>query len=272
MHIFGVSTPLSIMYFLRKIIILSCFSLAGIPAMAQKDTAGAKSKSTSYFASYPQNMVAMAKTPIHWSADQWLQFGGSIIIVGVLVPTDEVLNIPFEKWTTPGAEAFGDAGDVVGGVPFQFGLTGAALGVGLITKNKKWQNFALDNLQAQLFTGGLTWVFKELTHRARPESGAGNFAWYGPFHGQSHKSFFSGHTSLSFSTATMIFLHTGKKWWIGALTYGTATAVGISRMQQQKHWASDVVAGALIGTTVANFIYKQQENRRKKVNTLKTLP
>lgn len=260
------------MYFLQKIIFLSGFSLAIFSAYAQKDTAHGIFKSTTYFASYPQNMVAVAKAPLHWSEDQWFQFGGSVIVVGVLVPMDEVLNIPFENWTTPGAEAFGNAGDIVGGAPFQFGLTGAAMGVGLITKNKKWQNFALDNLQAQIFTGGLTWVFKELTHRARPESGSGNFAWYGPFNGHSNKSFFSGHTSLSFSTATMVFLHTGKKWWVGALSYGTATAVGISRMQKQKHWASDVVAGALMGTTVANFIYTQQEKRRKKVSKLKTLP
>jgi membrane-associated phospholipid phosphatase len=189
-----------------------------------------------------------------------------------LVPTDEVLNIPFEKWTTPAANTFGEAGDVVGGASFQFGLTGAALGVGLITKNKKWQNFALDNLQAQIFTGGFTWVFKELTHRARPETGEGNYAWYGPFNGKENKSFFSGHTSLSFSTATMIFLHTGKKWWVGALSYGAASAVGISRMQQQKHWASDVVAGALIGTAVAKFVYNKQQMRRQRVNTLKIIP
>lgn len=260
------------MILLRNYILPALILLLCCQSNAQNDTALAKPNFVSYAASYPKNMAAIAKAPLQWNADQWLQFGGSVILVGVLVPTDEVLNIPFENWTTSAANTFGEAGDVVGGVPFQFGLTGAALGVGLVTKNKKWQNFALDNLQAQLFTGGLTWVFKEVTHRARPESGAGNFAWYGPFNGQSHKSFFSGHTSLSFSTATMIFLHTGKKWWVGALTYGTATAVGISRMQQQKHWASDVVAGALMGTTVANFIYKQQETRRKKVNTLKTLP
>jgi membrane-associated phospholipid phosphatase len=260
------------MDFLRTIMFHSCFSMAFLPAIAQKDSSSEKPSGNTYIGSYPKNLAAMAKAPLRWNGDQWLQFGGSIILVGVLVPTDEVLNIPFENWTTPGAETFGDAGDVVGGAPFQLGLTGAALGVGWITKNKKWQNFALDNLQSQIFTGGFTWIFKELTHRARPETGEGNFAWYGPFHGQENKSFFSGHTSLSFSTATMIFLHTGKKWWVGALSYGAATAVGISRMQQQKHWASDVVTGAIIGTTVANFIYKQQESRRQKVFTLKTLP
>jgi membrane-associated phospholipid phosphatase len=185
---------------------------------------------------------------------------------------DEALNIPFENWKTPGAEQFGKAGDVVGGLPFQLGLTGAALGIGYISRNKKWQNFALDNLQAQIFTGGITWVIKELTHRARPETGENNFAWYGPFNGKGNTSFFSGHTSLSFSTATMIYLHTGKKWWVGLLSYGAATAVGISRMQQQKHWASDVVAGALVGTAVSKFVYKHQEIRRKQVKKLKPLP
>jgi hypothetical protein len=260
------------MFFLRTTIFLSCFSLAVSPAMGQNDSVPTQPKPVTYAGSYPRNFAALVKAPFHWNNEQWFQFGGSVILVGVLVPTDEVLNIPFENWTTPGAESFGEAGDIVGGAPFQLGITGAALGIGWISKNKKWQNFALDNLQAQIFTGGLTWVMKELTHRARPETGEGNFAWYGPFEGQENKSFFSGHTSLSFSTATMIYLHTGKKWWVAALSYGSAAAVGISRMQQQKHWASDVVAGALVGTTVANFIYKQQEKRRHQVKTVKTLP
>jgi membrane-associated phospholipid phosphatase len=217
-------------------------------------------------------MLAMAKAPNTWNREDWFEFGGSIVLVGALIPMDEVLNIPFKNWQTPGANSFGEAGDVVGGIPFQFGLTGAALGVGLIAGNPKWKHFALDNLQAQLFTGGITWLVKELTHRARPETEEGNYAWYGPFKGGDNKSFFSGHTSLSFSTATMIFLHTGRKWWVGALSYGAASAVGISRMQQQKHWASDVVAGAMVGTAVSGFIYRQQEKRREAQVKKKLLP
>jgi membrane-associated phospholipid phosphatase len=161
---------------------------------------------------------------------------------------------------------------VVGNLPFQFGLSGAALGVGYISKNKKWQHFALDNLQAQLFTGGVTFIIKELSHRARPETGKDNYEWYGPFNGNGNESFFSGHTALSFSTATMIFLHTGRKWWVAVLGYSAASAVGISRMQQQKHWASDVVAGAMVGTATAQFIYNQQQKRRAQQQRLKPLP
>jgi membrane-associated phospholipid phosphatase len=238
---------------------------------AQVDTI-LQSKKFSYLRSYPNNISAMVTSPGHWKSEQWFQFGGSVAVVGVMVTMDDVVNIPFKNWQTPFAIKFGEAGDVVGGLPFQFGLTGAALGVGYLSKNKKWQHFALDNLQAQLFTGGITWVIKELTHRARPETGKDNYAWYGPFNGGGNQSFFSGHTSLTFSTATMIFLHSGKKWWVGLLGYGTASAVGISRMQQQKHWGSDVVAGALVGTAVANFIYQQQEKRRTNNARLKPLP
>ena len=230
---------------------------------------------TSYIESYWQVGKGMATAPGRWNRDSWFQFGGSVALVGALVPMDNVLNVPFENWQQSGAKSFGKAGNVVGGLPFQFGLTGAALGVGVLAKNKPMQHFALDNLQAQLFTGGITFVIKELFHRARPESGRDGYSWFGPFKGgKSDDSFVSGHTSLSFSTATMIFLHSKKKWWVGLAAYGLATGVGISRMQMQKHWASDVIGGALLGTAVSAYVYRQQEQRRsgKMARILKPLP
>ncbi|HET9685443.1 MAG TPA: phosphatase PAP2 family protein, partial [Gemmatimonadaceae bacterium] len=35
---------------------------------------------------------------------------------------------------------------------------------------------------------------------------------------------------------------------IGPLMYGGATAVGLSRMYNNRHWASDIIVGAGIGT------------------------
>jgi len=261
------------MRFLRYATLLHLAGCMSLYAPAQNDTiAKRKKESLSYLASYPQYIAGYVKAPLHWNENQWFQFGGSVLVVGTLITMDKVLNIPFENWQSNGAEAFGKAGDLVGGLPFQFGLTGSALGAGLITKNKNWQHFALDNLQAQLFTGGVTFFIKEITHRARPETGEDNYAWYGPFNGKGNDSFNSGHTALAFSTATMIFLHSGKKWWVGLLGYSVASAVGISRMQQQKHWASDVVAGALIGTATSRFIFNQQEKQRTQLQKLKPLP
>lgn len=262
----------------KQNLVFRCFILVGVfmsfgcyDSIAQGDSIFVKQPN--YLGSYFQNGKNLLKSPGKWSKEDWFQFGGSMAIVGALVPMDNVLNIPFENWSSKGAETFGEAGDAIGGLPGQFSITGLALGVGFISGNKKLQHFGLDNLQAQLFTGGVTFLVKELFHRARPETGLDNYAWYGPFKGRENDAFFSGHTSLAFSTATMVFLHSDRKWWVGLISYGIATGVGVSRLQQQKHWSSDVVAGAIVGTVVSGFIYHMQEKRRAgRQSSLKILP
>jgi undecaprenyl-diphosphatase len=38
--------------------------------------------------------------------------------------------------------------------------------------------------------------------------------------------------------------------WVSVLAYGTASVVGWSPVRAKRHWTSDVVAGAIVGTTV----------------------
>ena len=39
------------------------------------------------------------------------------------------------------------------------------------------------------------------------------------------------------------------------VTYGMATTVGLARIDNNKHWASDVLVGAAIGMFLGNFVY-----------------
>lgn len=64
----------------------------------------------------------------------------------------------------------------------------------------------------------------------------------------SRNSFPSGHTATAFMTATM--LHKEYGWrspWISIGGYTAATVVGVSRILNNRHWMSDVVAGGAIG-------------------------
>lgn len=72
--------------------------------------------------------------------------------------------------------------------------------------------------------------------------------------GENYRSFPSGHTTAAFAAAAAVSAETSR-WWpqltyfgIGPLLYGGATAVGLSRMYNNRHWASDVITGAMIGT------------------------
>lgn len=66
--------------------------------------------------------------------------------------------------------------------------------------------------------------------------------------GSSKNSFPSGHTATAFAAATMLHHeYGGRSVWYSVGGYAAAVATGISRVLNNRHWISDVVAGAGIG-------------------------
>jgi membrane-associated phospholipid phosphatase len=58
-------------------------------------------------------------------------------------------------------------------------------------------------------------------------------------------SFPSGHTAAAFTTAGVLTRRHGP--WIGAASLVLAGFTALGRMEDLKHWASDVAAGATLG-------------------------
>ena len=71
-------------------------------------------------------------------------------------------------------------------------------------------------------------------------------------------SFPSGHTSVTFQSASFIHKRYGLKYAIPA--YIGATFVGYSRVHADKHYSSDVLAGAIIGTLSSFYFTTSYEN------------
>lgn len=65
----------------------------------------------------------------------------------------------------------------------------------------------------------------------------------------SSDSFPSGHTAVAFSTATII----GDAYNCGIITYPLAGLVGLARIYKEKHWASDVYFGAVLGLLIGRL-------------------
>jgi len=77
-------------------------------------------------------------------------------------------------------------------------------------------------------------------------------------------SFFSAHTSNIFTTATAFATCFKKTKWVPVLAYSAAGLVGICRIYNNEHWASDVLAGAACGfasVKAMNGIYKLLSKR-----------
>jgi membrane-associated phospholipid phosphatase len=88
--------------------------------------------------------------------------------------------------------------------------------------------------------------------------------------GSDYESFPSGHTLVGFAAASAVTAETSRwwpnsKWYIGPVMYGGATLIGLSRMYNNKHWASDVMMGAAIGTfagtKVVRYHHSHAHNR-----------
>ncbi|MCD7710990.1 MAG: phosphatase PAP2 family protein [Porphyromonadaceae bacterium] len=66
--------------------------------------------------------------------------------------------------------------------------------------------------------------------------------------GSDNHSFPSGHTATAFMTATMLSKEYGhKSQWVSIGAYTVASATGLMRMANNRHWLSDVITGAGIG-------------------------
>jgi len=127
-------------------------------------------------------------------------------------------------------------------------LGAGAIGFGAVEAGRGDEARSLEvGAESLLATEGVTEILKRTTNRSRPE-------------GQSSSSFPSGHTSFSFSAATFLArriddLVDGPEGSLGYLLYAPATFVAINRVEEGKHWPSDVSAGAFLGIFLTNWIY-----------------
>jgi membrane-associated phospholipid phosphatase len=105
-------------------------------------------------------------------------------------------------------------------------------------------------LAASLAVAGLTvQVGKFALGRPRPEQSL-DADGYIPFSGQVAMP--SGHTAMAFALATSLSDDIHRPWATVGL-YGLATAVAWSRVNDNRHWLTDVTTGALVGFTSAKL-------------------
>jgi hypothetical protein len=136
---------------------------------------------------------------------------------------------------------------------FQFSPAALAFGLkisGIESKHSLSDMFILYTLSNAL-EAGVVFSTKSLTERKRPD-------------GSNYHSFPSGHTATAFVAAEFLHQEYGdKSLWISAAGYGMATLIGVSRVYRNRHWVSDVVAGAGIGILSTKIIYRLYPSIRK---------
>jgi membrane-associated phospholipid phosphatase len=114
-----------------------------------------------------------------------------------------------------------------------------AVGLGLtgVRAEHGFWDRAIETGLAYTFVAGSALVMKKVINAPRPD-------------GTDAESFPSGHTCFSFTGAELVRMEYGWGWGAGA--YAVATAVAAMRWYNDRHWLSDLFAGAGLGILSAH--------------------
>jgi membrane-associated phospholipid phosphatase len=217
-----------------------------------------------YIPSLLYNFGDQVTAPFKFKKKQWLMTCAAIGITATLLHFDNDID----KWATVQKQKHSwvnKSSPVITQFGSTYGITTVAA-TGIISaalKNQKGVQTSLLATQAWITSGAWVQLIKHLTGREDPSasyvySKLPGGKWWGPFaeydqdlpvykSTSSFDAFPSGHTAAAFSIATVFATQYKDRKAIPVICYSAATLVGISRLTEHQHWASDVFVGGLIG-------------------------
>lgn len=190
------------------------------------------------------------------SSDVWIA-AGFVVGTVALSPLDrafaKVLQDPrrqenqFLQRTAAALRFLGFPGSVIIGA--------SVYATGLALDDRTIASFGLHGTEAIFASAAFVYLGKTTFGRARPFDDVDNpfnFKLGRGFSSDRYQSFPSGHTAAAFAVASALTAESAEIWpeghdYIAPVLFTGATFVGVSRMYHNRHWASDVAAGAAVG-------------------------
>ena len=222
----------------------------------------------------PADTTEISVQPLFTRRDAYLA-GAFLLTTVALTPLDEHFAQRLQDSSTQANDIFRWSANSVRSVTEASFLIGGTLyAVGRLSGNREMADLGWHGTEAILVGTAVYALGKGVFGRARPETvdaqDARAFKFGRGFGGGPYASFPSGHTTTAFAAAAAVTAETSRFWpkstWVIApVMYGGATLMGLSRMYNNKHWASDVAMGALLGTfsglKVVQYHHSHPNNR-----------
>ncbi|OQW51883.1 MAG: hypothetical protein A4S09_09450 [Proteobacteria bacterium SG_bin7] len=195
-----------------------------------------------------------------WKTDaKYIFFGGLGLAIFLKQATPDFVESTQRTWTRD--RPLGDDskyGDYFGqGIPNIFYVIGMGSHY-YLTRSEKSAQRSLYMLKTSLYSTVLTHAMKLAWQDPRPDNPS------------QKDSFPSGHTTAAFAFASSVGMEHGVYW--GTLSYLAATYAGFSRINDNKHRLSDVVAGAAIGVSYGIGLYQYVHGEDKSKTAFAVLP
>jgi membrane-associated phospholipid phosphatase len=221
-----------------------------------------------------QDFLIQARSPFVMNGTQAGYVAAGLGITAGLIAIDEPIdrslrhlkaNHSVIRTTSPILTDFGGTYGILTGVAYA--------GYSVIWDDDDAKETSLLITEALITSGVWTRIGKMIAGRERP-SAAYDYShdpggkWSGPLGTidkrpnesvSKYDAFPSGHTATAFAIATVFAKRYSESSYVPILSYSLATIVGITRMIEHTHWASDVFAGACIGYLCGDQVVSHYE-------------
>ncbi|MBI5198020.1 MAG: phosphatase PAP2 family protein [Nitrospirae bacterium] len=147
------------------------------------------------------------------------------------------------------------------------GVVALSYGAGYFSDNAKLQETTILGVESLVISGLMTEGLKHMTGRQRPIYAGGEDRWNGPrYFFRADEDYFdsfpSGHATAAFALATSFALQY-PDGWVPYAAYTWAAGVAASRVYNEVHWTSDILAGSAIGYFTARAVHRYRQKKEK---------
>jgi membrane-associated phospholipid phosphatase len=214
-----------------------------------------------YFTLIASDAEQQFTKPFHMHGKDWKALGLGALVIGGFALADESVQ-QFMVKLKDRNEWVHDVSHFVTntGGPYEAITLGVITTYGVVFKNEKLKTTGLLATQSYITSAAIQSVLKFISGRQRPfvydpDHVEAEPTFHGPFHSAFRDasgkkitgSFPSGHTTGAFAAATVFAMEYRDRPLVKILAYGSASLIGLSRITENKHWVSDVLAGAALG-------------------------
>jgi len=206
-------------------------------------------------------------SPLSWDTGDWVTASLVLGGTGTLLAFDDDIQEWVQDRRGGGTDTAADIGEPFGNGLYVVPALGVFYGWGHFMDNERARRVGLLGIESYLISGAISLTLKAVTGRHRPSEGDGAHEW-DPFQFNGNMSFPSGHTTTAFAVATVVATEYDENPLVATLAYGLATLTAYSRMNDNKHFASDVFLGGAIGYFTAKTVMKLHDDKRMRHFTI----
>jgi membrane-associated phospholipid phosphatase len=206
-----------------------------------------------FFRRFWRDFGAVVASPFHWQGRDFLRLGAFSGAGMVVYAFDQDIKEWAQDRRTASSDDVSSVVSYLGNAAVLLGLSAVLYGAGEAADNDSLRKTALLSVESLATAGFFVTAAKFIVGRARPYTGESKHSFNPLATKSSHWSFPSGHASCAFAVATTVAEQTDCAA-VDIAAYSLAALVGLSRIHDNKHWASDVFFGSALGYFCAKKI------------------